>query len=88
MKKNIIVAALAVYAVIVSFGLVYYSEKSSQLKEENAWYDYQYIHAYNACESVVEYADSCADTGEMDEFVGSQAGAYFWSEWTKVNENQ
>lgn len=52
------------------------------------WYSNQYIHAYNACKAVAEYCDSTADTGEMDEFIQSSHGQYFWKEWTKVNKNQ
>lgn len=86
--KKIITAALAVYAVIASAGWLGYSAKSAELSEDNKFYIYQYIHAYNAMETVAEYCDSTADTGQMDDFIQSDNGQFFWSEFKKVDENQ
>lgn len=88
MTKRILLLAVTVYAGIATAGWCFYSSQVEHLKEENAWYDYQYIHAYNAMETVAEYCDSTADTGEMDEFISSSHGMDFWEEYTKVNENQ
>lgn len=86
--KQIILKALAIYSILATIGWIFYSAKSAELTNENQWYDYQYIHAYNAMETVAEYCDSTADTGEMDDFIQSDNGQFFWSEFDKVNENQ
>lgn len=81
-------AALAVLLTVSMLFNCTVSKKNVALTEENNWYDYQYIHAYNAMETVAEYCDSTADTGEMDDFIQSDNGQFFWSEFDKVNENQ
>lgn len=43
---------------------------------------------HNIKRTVAEYCDSTADTGEMDEFIQSDNGQFFWSEFDRVNENQ
>ena len=74
MNKEIFLKAMAIYAILASFGWIFYSAKSAQLTEENRYYTQQYIHAYNAMKTVAEYCDSTADTGEMDDFLESKEG--------------
>lgn len=88
MNKEIFLKAMAIYAILASFGWIFYSAKSAQLTEENRYYIQQYIHAYNAMETVAEYCDSTADTGEMDDFIQSDNGQLFWKEFKIVDENQ
>lgn len=38
------------------------------------------------CDAVVEYADSTADTGEMDDFIQSESGQYFFETYNSINE--
>ena len=37
------------------------------------------------CDAVVEYADSTADTGEMDDFIQSESGQYFFETYNSIN---
>lgn len=89
MKKSSKVIAVLVIIIICCMGALTLSVmKINALSEKNTWYNYQYIHAYNAMETVAEYCDSTADTGQMDDFIQSDNGQFFWSEFKKVDENQ
>lgn len=83
-----VIMAMAVLLVVSICMNAYVVSENGKLSEENSWYDYQYKHAYNACESVAEYCNSTMDTGQMDEFLESDNGQFFWHEFDKVNENQ
>ena len=38
------------------------------------------------CEAVVAYSDSVADTGEMDDFIQSESGKYFFEMYNSINK--
>lgn len=88
MKHSTIIAALVIVIIAATGMLILLGLKINSLREANNYYIQQYIHAYNAMETVAEYCDSTADTGEMDEFIHSDNGQFFWHEFKIVDENQ
>lgn len=70
--KNLITVAIAAWAIIATMGMLMYSQKYEQ-RELGFKYDEE------AIDYVVNYVDSTADTGEMDDFVQSYSGQKFFS---------
>ena len=67
MKKNIVIGALAVYAVIATVSAI-------QLTlDRNEWEDTG-RNLQKATEAVDSYIEKTADTGEMDDFLESKEG--------------
>lgn len=67
MKKNIVIVALAIYAVIVTVSII-------QLTlDRNKWEDTS-RSLLKATEAVDSYIEKTADTGEMDDFLESKEG--------------
>lgn len=71
MKKNIILCALLVYALIATVSCT----KSSC---DNDCLSYENIRLKAMNEIILNYADSTADTGEFDEFVQSESGKQYF----------
>lgn len=67
MKKNIIIAALAIYAVIATVSAIQLTS------DRNEWEDTG-RNLLKATEAVDSYIDKTADTGEMDDFLESKEG--------------
>lgn len=67
MKKNIIIVALAVYAVIATVSTIQLTS------DRNEWEDTG-RSLLKAVEAVDSYIDKTADTGEMDTFLESEEG--------------
>lgn len=67
MKKNIIIVALAVYAVIATVSTIQLAS------DRNEWEDTG-RSLLKAVEAVDSYIDKTADTGEMDTFLESEEG--------------
>ena len=67
MKKNIVIVALAVYAVIATVSTIQLTS------DRNEWEDTG-RNLLKATEAVDSYIEKTADTGEMDDFLGSKEG--------------
>lgn len=67
MKKNIIIVALAVYAVIVTVSTIRLTS------DRNEWEDTG-RSLLKAVEAVDSYIEKTADTGKMDAFLESEEG--------------
>ena len=71
MKKNIILCALLVYALIDT-------EAFTVSDCNNDCLNYENIRLKAMNEIILNYADSTADTGEFDEFVQSESGKQYF----------
>ena len=67
MKKNIVIVALAVYAVIATVSIIQLTS------DRNEWEDTG-RGLLKATEAVDSYIEKTADTGEMDDFLESKEG--------------
>ena len=67
MKKNIVIVALAVYAVIATVSAIQLTS------DRNEWEDTG-RNLLKATEAVDSYIEKTADTGEMDDFLASKEG--------------
>ena len=67
MKKNIVIVALAVYAVIATVSAIQLTS------DRNEWEDTG-RNLLKATEAVDSYIEKTADTGEMDDFLESKEG--------------
>ena len=67
MKKNIVIVALAVYAVIATVSTIQLTS------DRNEWEDTG-RNLLKATEAVDSYIEKTADTGEMDDFLESKEG--------------
>ena len=65
MKKNIVIVALAVYAVIATVSTIQLTS------DRNEWEDTG-RNLLKATEAVDSYIEKTADTGEMDDFLESK----------------
>ena len=52
----------------------------------NACLEYENIRLKAMVDNVVNYADSTADTGEMDDFIQSESGQYFFEMYNSINK--
>lgn len=76
--KKIIIIALSVYSLCATISCTITSADNDCLRWENR-------ELNSMCDAVVEYADSTADTGEMDEFILSESGQYFFETYGSIN---
>ena len=67
MKKNIVIVALAIYAVIATVSIIQLTS------DRNEWEDTG-RNLLKATETVDSYIEKTADTGEMDDFLESKEG--------------
>ena len=67
MKKNIVIVALAIYAVIATVSIIQLTS------DRNKWEDTG-RNLLKATEAVDSYIEKTADTGEMDDFLESKEG--------------
>lgn len=67
MKKNLIIVALTVYAVIATVSTIQLTS------DRNEWEDTG-RNLLKATEAVNSYIEKTADTGEMDDFLESKEG--------------
>ena len=67
MKKNIVIVALAIYAVIATVSTIQLTS------DRNEWEDTG-RSLLKATEAVDSYIEKTADTGEMDDFLESKEG--------------
>lgn len=67
MKKNIVIVALAIYAVIATVSIIQLTS------DRNEWEDTG-RSLLKATEAVDSYIEKTADTGEMDDFLESKEG--------------
>ena len=67
MKKNIVIVALAIYAVIATVSIIQLTS------DRNGWEDTG-RNLLKATEAVDSYIEKTADTGEMDDFLESKEG--------------
>ena len=67
MKKNIVIVALAIYAVIATVSIIQLTS------DRNEWEDTG-RKLLKATEAVDSYIEKTADTGEMDDFLESKEG--------------
>ena len=77
--KKIIIVALSIYALIATISCTVISTNNDCLMWRNR-------ELNSMCEAVVEYADSTADTGEMDDFIQSESGQYFFNTYNSINQ--
>ena len=54
----------------------------------NACLEYENIRLKAMVDSVVNYADSTADTGEFDEFIDSRQGQEFFKRYNKLYKGE
>lgn len=80
MKKNLIIVALTVYAVIATVSTIQLTS------DRNEWEDTG-RNLLKATEAVNSYIEKTADTGEMDEFLQSPEGKMY-VEHTINNNNE
>lgn len=76
--KNLIIIVLSVYSLALTILWVVLSSDNNRLRWENR-------ELNSMCDTVVEYADSTADTGEMDDFIQSKSGQYFFETYNSIN---
>lgn len=76
--KKIIIIALSIYALFSTFNWIVISSDNDCLR-------WQVRELNSMCDAVVEYADSTADTGEMDDFIQSESGQYFFETYNSIN---
>lgn len=67
MNKEIFLKAIAVYAILATFGWIFYSAKYDEAKTE-------IVFDKSAINAVDNYINKTADTGEMDNFIQSPEG--------------
>ena len=71
MKTKIICAALAIISLLVSVWCIILSSNNNRLRFETCYYR-------EMNKSIINYADSTADTGEFDDFIQSEAGQQYF----------
>lgn len=67
MNKEIFLKAMAIYAILATFGWIFYSAKYDEAKTE-------IVFDKIAINAVDNYINKTADTGEMDDFLESKEG--------------
>lgn len=77
--KKIIIIFLSIYALIVTISCTVISSNNDCLMWRNR-------ELNSMCKVVVAYSDSVADTGEMDEFIQSESGQYFFEMYNSINK--
>ena len=78
--KTLFSLALALFA-LIAVSLCVSSIHNSSLKYENAQLKVM-------IQDVVNYADSTADTGEMDEFIESRQGQEFFKKYNELYKGE
>ena len=78
--KTLLVFSLALFA-IIGVSLCVSSTNNDCLKYENA-------QLKAMVQSVVNYADSTADTGEFDEFIDSRQGQEFFKKYNELYKGE
>lgn len=76
--KKIIIIALSIYSLCTTISYTITSTDNDCLR-------WQVRELNSMCDAVVEYADSTADTGEMDDFIQSESGQYFFETYNSIN---
>ena len=77
--KKIIIIFLSIYALVTTIYCIIVSADNDCLKWRNC-------ELNSMCKAVVEYSDSVADTGEMDDFILSESGQYFFEMYNSINK--
>lgn len=77
--KKIIIIMLSIYALCSTISCTVISTNNDCLRWRNR-------ELNSMCEAVVAYSDSVADTGEMDEFIQSESGQYFFETYNSINK--
>ena len=76
--KKIIIVFLSIYALVTTISCTVISTNNDCLMWRNR-------ELNSMCEAVVAYSDSVADTGEMDDFMQSESGQYFFEMYNSIN---
>ena len=77
--KKVIIIMLSIYALCSTISCTVISVDNDCLKWRN-------VELNSMCEAVVAYSDSVADTGEMDDFIQSESGKYFFEMYNSINK--
>ena len=75
--KKIIIIFLSIYALVTTISCTVISTNNDCLMWRNR-------ELNSMCEAVVAYSDSVADTGEMDDFIQSDLGQYFFETYNSI----
>ena len=77
--KKIIIVFLSIYALVTTISCTVISTNNDCLMWRNR-------ELNSMCEAVVAYSDAVADTGEMDDFIQSDSGQYFFEMYNSINK--
>lgn len=77
--KKVIIIMLSIYALCSTISCTVTSTDNDCLR-------WQVRELNSMCEAVVAYSDSVADTGEMDDFIQSESGQYFFETYNSINK--